>query len=241
MNRTLEQIKQLQDMDTRYISMRKKLRGGPLELVQSQQALDTVKAERDAHQAQAKKLASDAANAELEMKRLEDAIAKFKKTLDIVKNKKEFDAITTSVTEHEKMLNVMQETALQLMSDSDTEKKIAAECAAEMREIEGKHVGLSKEIEADAKVINEELAALKVARKEYAATITDRDILEQYEQIVRSHNGLAVAVMSRDGTCQGCFRSLTPNILSAVMSDKITKCSGCGRFLVLEENAIIED
>jgi predicted nucleic acid-binding Zn-ribbon protein len=64
----------------------------------------------------------------------------------------------------------------------------------------------------------------------------DEEILDRYERLFKSKNGLAVAPIEH-GVCTGCHMQMTmQTILSAKAEKEIITCSQCGRYLYTEED-----
>ncbi|MFZ4116851.1 MAG: zinc ribbon domain-containing protein, partial [Chthoniobacterales bacterium] len=64
----------------------------------------------------------------------------------------------------------------------------------------------------------------------------DEDLLDRYERLFKSKNGIAVAALE-NGVCTGChMRMTTQTVLSAKAEKEIVICPQCGRFLYTEED-----
>jgi predicted nucleic acid-binding Zn-ribbon protein len=67
-------------------------------------------------------------------------------------------------------------------------------------------------------------------RKVYPPNIEPR-LLAQYEKILKSREGLAVAPVQHNA-CGGCHLGLPPQIVNEIhLSDKVIVCESCARIL----------
>ena len=64
----------------------------------------------------------------------------------------------------------------------------------------------------------------------------DKRIYPVYERILKALRGLAL-VKVENYTCQGCFISVTPQVVNEIkMLEKLVTCGTCARILYLEED-----
>ena len=241
MNPTIQQLKELQQFDTQYINLRKKQKAGPEEVESLRKQIADLAATVLEHEETIQKRNAEAALLEVETAKLTEELESQEKKLTIVKNKREYEAVETTMKDLKDKIKTLESQTIALNESAEDEQHDVDELAESIAKLESKADKLEKEVAAEGETLTKALTDIKNRRKAFAAKIRDRDALEQYEQIIRSRGGLAIARMDENGTCQGCYRALTTNTQSSIMSEKLTKCSGCGRFLFTESVPVIDE
>jgi len=89
---------------------------------------------------------------------------------------------------------------------------------------------LEAEVGAEWKRIDGEIAR-KESRKEAIVSLVDPDLLELYEQLRVTKEGVACGRLA-DGVCGGCHLTLSPAEQSQVLKDDPPRCLHCMRILV---------
>ncbi|MCX6147983.1 MAG: C4-type zinc ribbon domain-containing protein [Candidatus Kapabacteria bacterium] len=177
--------------------------------------------------------------AQLTLKELKDKEESFGKQQFLVKNNKEFDAITSEVnhvkTEYERLENqlrtetVKSENLDRILKDQDldyqTEKEELVTLEKEMREL--------------ASSQDEEVKELYIKRDKIFGTI-EQNITVEYNRIRAFHRNAAVQV--KRNSCSGCYSSIPPQLLVEIRKtenlDSPRHCEHCGRILIPEEFVI---
>ena len=161
-------------------------------------------------------------------------IGNYKKQQNIVRNNREFDAITKEIEYQELEIELAEKRLkeysagvkakkLQLEEAENLSVERAADLAAKKAELEG--------IEAETAPLVAEYAAQGERVKEKI----DERLLAAYDRIRRNvRNGLAVVTVKRDA-CGGCFNRIPPQRQVDIrQGKKIIICEYCGRILVAD-------
>ena len=166
--------------------------------------------------------------------RIKDAqamILKYERQLDLVKNNREFDAISKEI-ELSKLDIELAEKKIRQANEKIVEfQKLADDVKAhidqKMITLEEKRKELGHIIEETEKEENELLAKAEGL----AVNIEDR-LLTAYSRIRNNYkNGLAVVLVERDA-CGGCFGRIPPQTQAEIkLKKKIMICEHCGRML----------
>lgn len=170
-------------------------------------------------------------------KDLEDAQVKRQKSearLYEVKTNKEYSAVLVEIEEIKQEKAKIEEEVLSLM-------EIQERLAVEIRDAEASlKTGESQGREEEAQIrqrlaaVEAELQGLKGERESLSRDLP-KDLLADYEKLLRPRGGLAVArVLPVDGgsICGGCRMTLTPQCLQEVKQQSaLLNCQSCGRFL----------
>jgi len=169
------------------------------------------------------------------IKESEALIARYDKQLDIVKNNREFDALTKEL-ELQKLEIQLSEKKIRDSSTSFDVKKETFDISSEKLDEKNKNLE-SKKIELDKIIEKTNKEELKFQKQSVRARkgIEDR-IMKAYDKIRKSYkNGLSVVKVERD-SCGGCFNRIPPQMQIEIgLRMKIIACEHCGRILVDDE------
>ncbi len=172
----------------------------------------------------------------VELKEKEEKLAKQQ---FLVRNNKEFDAITSEIEtirkEHENLSDrlrtegVKQENLDRIIKEQKDNYEKAAE---EFDSIKDEMAVLSGDQ-------NEELNELNRIREKIEKTINNKNIKE-YNRVRTYHSDAAVNV--KRNSCKGCFSAVPPQTIVEIRNnlDTIYFCENCGRILV-PEDIIVDD
>jgi len=170
-------------------------------------------------------------------KDLEDAQVKRQKSearLYEVKTNKEYSAVLVEIEEIKQEKAKIEEEVLSLM---EMQERLAMEIRdAEASLKTGESQGREEEAQIRQRLaaVETELQGLKGERESLSRDLP-KDLLADYEKLLRPRGGLAVArVLPVDGgsICGGCRMTLTPQCLQEVKQQSaLLNCESCGRFL----------
>jgi len=172
----------------------------------------------------------------VELKEKEDKLAKQQ---FLVRNNKEFDAITSEIEtfrkEHENLSDklrtegVKQENLARIIEEQKSNYEKAAE----------EFGRINDEMDILSGDQNEELNELNRIREKVEGQI-DKNIIKKYNRVRTYHNDAAVNV--KRNSCKGCFSAVPPQAIVEVRNNlnTIYFCENCGRILV-PEDIIVDD
>ncbi len=232
MNERLEVLRRLQSIDTQL----KRLEGDKLyrsyDVQKKQNHIQQKKAELSKVSENIKTFQKSVSIKELDLKSIEAEINKLRVQMNQVKTNKEYSAIKTEIGGKEADKSVLEDEILSMMSKNEEMQQRQRSLEKEIEHEQSELKELQKHVEADLKTLENEIAELKKKHNEYASKL-DSDALQQYLRLVSHKDAVAVVgVVNR--VCQGCFMSVTAQILNQLMSGKdLTFCHSCGRILYL--------
>lgn len=158
-------------------------------------------------------------------------LAKFKDQLAAVKTNREYQAMQHEIATAQADLGAVEEKVLERMMEADT-------LTADLKQAEAALAVQQKEIEAEKKMLSEELTAVEAS---LATSCAARDsvlkemeprLIALFEQIARARKGLAICSATRDGLCSVCHVRLRPHVFQQVrQNDGIHQCETCQRIL----------
>lgn len=178
---------------------------------------------------------------ELELKTVDETLAKYRAALNLAKSNKEYAAILTELNTTKADSSKVESQTLELMKNIDTDQ---AQCEIIKQQIEAAKNELNeirKQSEEQAKKFEAEISAIE-QQWQQAAKDVPVEALEIFRRVAETYDGEAIAEVEvqdqRSGvyTCGGCFMNLTTETANTLMSkDEILRCPNCTRILFLKE------
>ncbi len=159
---------------------------------------------------------------------------KLSKQQFLVRNNKEFDAITREIefarSEYNRISQELQQTNIKeenLVNVLEQQKKEVDEVWKELQDLE-------RDYELIATNQNEELNEIRAAREKIIEKL-DKHNLEIYQRIRGTHKDAIVKV--KKNSCTGCFSHIPPQKIVEIRNnlDKLYTCENCGRILYPED------
>src|SRR5688500_5019103 len=159
-------------------------------------------------------------------------LTKFKDQLAAVKTNREYQAMQHEIETAQKDLGAAEEKVLERMMEADG-------LAGDIKQAETSFAADRKEIEAEKKLLHDELASVEASLKEAsearAALMKNLEprLVATFEQVARVRKGVAVTTATRDGLCSVCHVRLRPQVFQLVrQNDSIIQCDSCQRIQI---------
>jgi len=171
---------------------------------------------------------------ELELGVNAEAVKKLQGQLYSLKTNKEFQTMQQQIADTKADGSVIEEKILISFEESDKIKVQIDYEKQKLKEEERIFSEHKKKIEIRVKEIEDRLSQLEAQRKQLIPDIAPKMLLE-YERILHSRNGLAIATV-KDNSCGGCHMLLPPQVINLIkMYEHIITCEMCNRILYIEE------
>lgn len=213
-------------------SVTEELNESPRRLKRLQAKVATAEKTLADHHAMIKSLKVGINDREVSLKANTEQIKKYKKDLDAVSSKKEFDALNVEVASLEKRNNDLEDEGLQLMSQA--EDAVAQVPALEQAISEAKtnfaKVDADHQAQLPAWKSRLEEAKQQYAEKKMVISEDWRRILDRQE-LTEAADALA-ALTGR--SCSACYTEVTAQQVTMINSGKIEACKNCGKLLYLQ-------
>lgn len=230
---TLRNLLKLQQIDSELDDINESTGDLPIEIKSLQNSLTNLQDKLKQNEAKLSELRSNRSNANITIQELRDKLEKLTDRLGNVKNNKEYEATNneidsakTDITNFERSLGVLDSEEVAIMKIVENYKSEIEEKSEELKDKQQ----VLEELTSD---YADDIAELNKVRLTLIPEIPS-DILTSYQHIRTACNDVVVRV--KKGSCAGCYRSVTPQILVEVRkNEKIYKCESCGRILVSEE------
>lgn len=230
MQRVVQQLISLQQVDNRVAVVQKKIDVIPKETAKRRAELDELIRKRDELQAAID--TAEESNRELEVKvqGLDAAILRQEQHRDQSANASTFTAAQHQIEYLNQDKEQIQNEQIELMDRIETLTPQRDEFVTKIGELQKEF----DEYEAEAKKLMDELVqqrdAIAVEREAFVKDIPDGSH-ELYRGLFRQWSGQAV-VPQENGYCSGCYTKLTPNDKARLMARSgLVTCNSCGRIL----------
>jgi predicted nucleic acid-binding Zn-ribbon protein len=196
----------------------------PLQAAQTQR--DTLKKEFDLAVKERKTREQDLAAQEQTISKLDDRALKGE-----IKTNKEFQAHKFEVDLAKKKKGEIEEQLLILMDQVDAMKKELTRLEEAAKTADQRFTMEKSALEASVGALDGELAELTRTRKEIAGAV-EPSLVRKYEKLRATRKGVALAAVSKEGSCMACRLHVEPQIVAEVKrADNILTCSYCQRIL----------
>jgi len=227
----LERLIQLQHLETIIADARSAIALHPQRLAALDARLNEAKATVDSAKEQLKANGDRRRELEKDVAVYQGRLTKFKDQLSAVKTNREYTAMQHEIATAQSDLGAVEEKVLERMLEAD-------ELAATAKRAETSLVTQSKEIEAEKKELNQDLASTEVSLKEStekrAALVKALEprLVALFEQVAKVRKGIAICSATRDGLCSVCHVRLRPHVFQQIrQNDTIIQCDSCQRVM----------
>jgi predicted nucleic acid-binding Zn-ribbon protein len=147
-----------------------------------------------------------------------------------VKTNKEYAAMLAEIEAFKQKISGHEDAVLHIMELTDLRKQELQVVDRQVKETEQALTEGRGRNELELSALQNTLAERQRVREETALQL-ERPVMDLYERLLNGRKGLAV-VGIKNGTCQGCFLSLPPQLVQEVRrKDRILTCSHCQRIL----------
>lgn len=236
MQKTLQNLLDLQNVDANLREVRELLAALPKKLAEVEARIAGAKSELENSKAAQLGTIRDRKKYELDVEQWKERVRKYKDQTAQVKSNEAYKALQHEVQ--------MAETEIAKAEDRLLEQMVAAEeyerrvKAAEklLKEVEEVARGARAKIESDRAATEKELAELTAERSRVVADIPE-NLLDHYERIAKKHNGVSLAEV-RDEKCSACGMRVRPHVFQEMRrrgTDEMFHCETCTRILYYVE------
>jgi uncharacterized protein len=148
-----------------------------------------------------------------------------------VKTNKEYAAMLAEIEAFKQKISGHEDAVLHIMERTDLSKQELQVLDRQVKEAEQALTEGRRRNDLELSALQNTLAEQQRVREETALQL-ERPVMELYGRLLNGRKGLAV-VGIKNGTCQGCFLSLPPQLVQEVRrQDRILTCSHCQRILI---------
>ena len=231
MSPDLERLIELQNLESAIDEAKRRIAAHPQRVADAEarlahakegveQAKQGLKTSQDARREQEKEAAV-----------YQSRLSKFKDQLSAVKTNKEYQAMQHEIETAQSELGSVEEKVIERMVEADG-LTVAVKKSEQALAVQ------QKEVDAEKKVLTEELATVEAAlteatgKREAAMKAIPPQLAALFGQIAHARKGIAIATATRDGLCSACHVRLRPQVFQEIRrNDQIIQCASCNRIL----------
>ncbi|MGA7623609.1 MAG: C4-type zinc ribbon domain-containing protein [Candidatus Acidiferrales bacterium] len=238
MLRVLQNLLDLQSVDTRLQDVRTRLAAFPKKSAEVDARVAAARA--DVEKSKAAQLATmkDRKKYELDVDQWKDRVRKYKDQTSQVKTNEAYKALQHEVQMAEDEIAKAEDRLLeQMVAGEEYDRKIKA-AEKFLKEVEESARVERVKLEAEKAVAEKELKEDETERTRAVAGIPE-NMMDHYDRIMKKHNNVALAEV-RDEKCSACGMRVRPHVFQAMRranSDEMFHCETCTRILYYVEPA----
>ena len=226
----IEKLLILQDRDQKLKAVLTEITALPAEKAARDRELKAADDRLETARTRQREIEVDRKKLEVEVKAKQDQIARYKNQQLETRKNEEFAALRHEIEVAEKLITEIEDRELVLMEEAESLKP-ALQAAADA------HAEEKKKVESHMASLTARKETLEARKKELETerpnftTDIDEDLLDRYERLFKSKNGLALTTVEHE-TCAGCHMKVTHQAILEVKAEKeIISCPQCGRIL----------
>src|SRR3984957_976101 len=234
--KTLQDLLELQSVDTRLQAVRARLASFPKRSADAEKYITAAKAELDAAKAAQVAVVRDRKKYELDVEQWKERVRKYKDQTSQVKTNEAFKALQHEVDNGEKEITSSEDRLLEQMVAGEQYERQIKESEKTVKAAEDVAKIERAKIDAEKKEAEQELAQLTTER-ERAATEIPEGIMDHYDRIMKKHDNMALAE-TREEKCSACGMRMRPQVIQAIRrstTDEMFHCETCTRILYYTE------
>jgi uncharacterized protein len=230
--KVLQNLLELQSVDTRLNEVRARLAKFPKRLADAEARVAGAKAEVE--QSKAAQLASfkDRKKYELDVEQWKERVRKYRDQSSQVKTNEAYKALQHEMQTAEAEIASAEDRLLeQMVSGEEYDRRIKSSERV-LKEVEEVARAERSKVEAEKGAAETLLAGLTAERARVLEAIPE-DLLDHYERIAKKHNGIALAEV-RDEKCTACGMRVRPHVFQEMgrrTSQEMFHCETCTRIL----------
>jgi uncharacterized protein len=232
----IQLLERLQEIDTQIEQHEDELNRFPREAQEIARSVVALRREITEAKDKQATIEKDQKKREQDLAIEQEKIKKSEKRLLSIKNQKEHNALLREIKLGKKITGEIEDTLLNLMSDSESIKRILDRKESEYQVLEDELIQKKKQISDVSDYAKKHLEELGTERSELAEKV-DRDYLKKY-QTVKKARGNALAEVE-NGSCTGCHMILPPQLTIRVLKqEELIFCPNCQRILFIKPENI---
>lgn len=231
----LKLLCQIQQIDLELKGLEDQINDIPVKISRWKDELENHRKEIAKTKKETEKSSIEGKEKEIELGSNLEILKKYNAQLYVVKTNKEYLSLLHEIEEIKRKNSHIEDDILQFMETVDSNEKFLKEKKQKLEKLEEEFNKKEKEEREKEKSLNEKLTQKKNERQAVVAN-TDQSLLDKYERISKSKNGLAIVpVLGK--SCGGCHLEVPPQLLNETKSgSKTITCEGCGRIIYWEES-----
>jgi uncharacterized protein len=235
----LQNLIDLQNVDIRLNDVRSRLAKFPKKLADSDARVAASKADLDRSKAAQLATVKDRKKYELDVDSWKEKVRKYRDQTSQIKTNESYRALLHEVQMAEDEIAKAEDRLLeQMVASEEYDRRIKASEIA-LKDVEQVERVQRSTVEADRAVAEKDLADLNAERTRAIAEIPE-NLLDHYDRIVKKHNGVALAEV-RNEKCGACGMIVRPHVIQEMRradSAELFHCETCTRIIYYIEPSV---
>jgi uncharacterized protein len=237
-NRLLENLLELQNVDLRLNELRARLATFPKRIAEIDARVASAKSELDSSKATQLATVKDRKKHELDVEQWKERVRKYKDQSSQVKTNEAYKALQHEVELAEAEIAKAEDRLLEQMVAGEEYDRRVKSSEKSLKEVETAAAAQRAKLEVEKTAIEKEIADLQAERSRVLSVIPE-DLAEHYDRIARKHKGVALAEV-REEKCSACGMRVRPQVFQEMRrpnSEELFHCETCTRILYYIEPA----
>ncbi len=239
MQKILQNLLDLQNVDIRLNDVRGRLAKFPKKLAESDARIAAAKADLDSSKAAQLATVKDRKKYELDVDSWKEKVRKYRDQTSQIKTNESYRALLHEVQMAENEIAKAEDRLLeQMVASEEYDRRIKAS-EITLKDVEQVERVQRSTVESDRAVAEKDLADLNAERTRAIAEIPE-NLLDHYDRIVRKHNGVAL-VEVRSEKCGACGMIVRPHVIQEMRradSAEMFHCETCTRIIYYIEPSV---
>lgn len=224
----------LQEIDSEIYALKQEKEAKPAEIKLLEAAFEEKKKQMAELDKSLLDLQKQRNERELDLASKEENVKKLQTQLYTLKTNKEYQAMITEIDGGKADASMIEDKILEIFTQADKVKAEVDQEKARLKEEEKSFNEQKNKVDGRLKEIDGRMSQLDAQRKQASVDI-DPKILKQYERILNSRDGLAIAEV-RDNSCKGCNMLVPAQVINLIkMYQRIITCEVCNRMLYIKD------
>lgn len=227
-------LRELHRIHRQLADLRERSERGPKQIKAREANVARLGEELTKAQAEAKGAKVRADQKQLLLKSGEDKIQNLRAKLNACTTNREYQALKDQIAADEMANSVLADEILEALEKIEEYQKLVAEAQKKVADAKDECAKVQQTVREQAEMLGSDIHRLEaeLARAEGALPA---DFRVEYDRVVKAKHEDAMAEVQGD-FCGGCFKQLTPNILSELRLARAVFCKNCGRLIYLPED-----
>lgn len=232
MEKILQRLLDLQQVDARLADVRAHLAKFPKQLAEVDARVAAAKGEVEGSKASQLTAIKERKKYELDVEQWKERVRKYRDQTSQIKTNDAYRALQHEIQMAEDEIGKAEDRLLeQMVAGEEYDRRIKAS-EKKLKEIEAVASGERSKIEAEKAKAEKEQAQLNSEREAAVAEIPE-NLLDHYTRIAKKHNGIALAEV-RAEKCSACGMMIRPHVMQEMRragNEEMFHCETCTRIL----------
>ena len=232
MQKVLQRLLELQNIDLRLNDVRTRLAQFPKKLVEVDARVASANTDVDGSKASQLTAIKERKKYELDVEQWKERVRKYRDQTVQVKTNEAYRALQHEIQMAEEEIGKAEDRLLEQMVASEEYDRRIKTSQKTLKDVEGVAAAERAKIESEKAKAEKEQAQLN-AEREAAVSEISENLLDHYTRIAKKHHGIALAEV-RDEKCSACGMMIRPHVMQEMRragNDEMFHCETCTRIL----------